>query len=246
MSAQQEVVERALAYPYAVPATSFVLTGDEVRDADGPGSSPCSDEPDPTGHTQLLAYGSNASPEALARKLGESLHDSPVLALRATLACFDVVYSAHISRYGSVPATLQRSPGTEAIVFVLHLSEEQLRLIEVTEPNYELVTLRGISCMPESGEELNELATYVSRHGCLLASGSEVALAAVEARGRRFPAMTQRQALEHVRAALAPEQKLKAFVFAAASDPELARRRTEALGSQAAPLATSAGAPRRR
>lgn len=242
MSTQQEVVERALAYPYAVPSRSYLLVGPDPGEA----REIAPDEAETVGRAPLLAYGSNAAPEVLARKLGETTRRAPVAALRATLGGFDVVYSAHVSRYGSIPATLQRSPGTEATAFVLHLTDEQLRLIEATEPNYELVTLRGISCMPESGEELNELATYVSRHGCLLASGSEAALAAVEARGRRFPAMTQRQALEHVRAALAPEQKLKAFVFAAASDPELARRRTEALGSRAAPLTTSAGAPRRR
>lgn len=225
MNEQRKLVERALAYPYAVPSNSFLLVDGSPREAPGLDST----EFHATGRTPLLAYGSNAAPEVLAGKLGETARDAPVLAMRATLADFDVVYSAHISRYGSVPAALQPSPGTGVTVFVLYLSEDQLRLIAETEPNYERVTLRGVSCELESGETLGEVATYLSRHGCLLAGDSEIALTGVEARGRRFPAMSQPQVLELVRAALAPEQSLERFVVGSATDPELARRRTEAL-----------------
>lgn len=208
MSTQQEVVERALAYPYAIPATSFLLVGDSPRAARGlePGGAHT------TGRAPLLAYGSNAAPEALARKLGEGTREDPVPALRATLADFDVVYSAHISRYGSVPAALQRSPGTEVALFVLYLTEEQLRLVSATEPNYEQVTLRGVSCRFENGAALAEVAAFLSRHGCLLVEGAAVALSAVEARGRRLPAMSEPEILERVRATLAPELSLERFI----------------------------------
>ena len=54
-------------------------------------------------------------------------------------ADFDVVYSAHVSPYGAVPATLIESPGTTAPVFVLHPTPEQHALLTASEPNYDLV-----------------------------------------------------------------------------------------------------------
>lgn len=201
-------VARALAYPYAVPPRSFLLGGAspaDVREVD-PADTEAGDR------TRLLAYGSNAAPEVLARKLGGSAGEHPVLAVRGALSDFDVVYSAHISPYGSIPAALQRSPGTETAVFVLHLTGEQSALISPTEPNYELVALRGISCRLESGEALVEIDAFASRHGPLLVDGTEVALAAVEARGRRFPAMSETEVLEHVRDALCPGEDLGRFM----------------------------------
>jgi len=200
-----DTVKRALDYPFAAPAHSFVQLGERTLDS-------TEIEVDTRGRPPLLAYAANAAPEVLARKLGESTRDAPVLAVRASLADFDVVYSAHISRYGSVPASLQRSPGTEVTVFVLYLTGEQLRLISATEPNYERATLRDVSCRLESGERLTELAAYISRHGCLPIEGSEVALTAIEAEGRRFPSMTQRQVLEHVRDVLCPGEELSRFI----------------------------------
>ncbi len=215
MSAEQELVERALAYPYAVPSGSFLLVDGKVRDARGlePSGTHTLDR------TPLLAYGSNASPEVLARKLGGSTREKPVLALRATLTDFDIVYSAHISRYGSIPAALKRSSGTKVAVFVLYLTEKQLALISATEPNYERVMLSDVSCKLEGGETLTELAAYLSRHGCLLADGSEIALTAVEARNRTFPAMSQREVLEHVRDILRPGESLDRFMLNWISGP---------------------------
>ena len=51
----------------------------------------------------LLAYGSNSSTRALLRKFAGDLH-LPVL--QGTLEGFDVVYSSHLSAYGSVPVTI--------------------------------------------------------------------------------------------------------------------------------------------
>lgn len=212
MEQPQDLVARALGYPYAVPSHSFLLGRDgpgDVRELD-PARS------DGAGRTPLLAYGSNAAPDVLDRKLGESARRDPVPAVRAALHGFDVVYSAHVSRYGSIPAALRRSPGTEAAVFVLHLTEEQLELISATEPNYELSVLEEVTLALAGGETLTRIAAYMSRHGCLTIDGSEIALAAVEARGRRFPAMTQAEVLEHVRATIAPEQTLEQFVQTAA------------------------------
>jgi succinylarginine dihydrolase len=69
----------------------------------------------------------------------------------------------------------------------------------------------------------------VSKHGCLVLDGSEVALAAVRARGRRFPEMETLDAVEAVRRRLAPEVPLELFVEQNATDPELRAERTAIL-----------------
>lgn len=177
---------RAIDYPFAIPDRSFVYADGRVR-------APEEVAVDRTARIALLAYGSNAAPEVLDRKLAAD--SDPVLLLRARLDDFDVVYSNHVSAYGAVPATLQPSPGTAATVFVAYVTTAQLELIAMTEPNYDLTELRGIHCHLDEGGTLTELGTYLSRHGCLLdPAGSPIALAAIPARGRRFPVRTQAEA----------------------------------------------------
>ncbi len=200
----RERLRRATAYPYAIPERSFVQIGRQILDLPATG-------PDLSGRRPLLAYGSNAAPEALARKLAAE-PPTPLPLIRAELGDFDVVYSAHLSPYGSVPATLRRSPGTTAPVFIAHPTEGQRRLLAATEPNYEAHRLRGISCRPELGEPPAELDAFLSRHGCLLLDGSEVALEAIASLGRSLPALSEPEVLERVRATLAPQLSLPRFV----------------------------------
>lgn len=207
MTERSEVVARALGYPYAIPPSSYALLEGRAVDVEAAAI-------DLADRVALLAYGSNAAPEVLAAKLAPA--PDPVAVVRTELRNFDVVYSAHVSPYGSVPATLRRSPGTEVRAFVAYLTDEQLRLVSATEPNYELARFDRPSCALERGDAPPELWAYVSRHGCLLLDGGEVALAEVAARGRHFPALDQRQALEHVRDILAPGRDLASFVEACA------------------------------
>jgi hypothetical protein len=224
VSEGSEVLERAMRYPYAVPAHPFAQLGHRTL-------SPDEVEIDPGRRAQLLAYGSNGSPEVLARKL--ALSTDPVLVEPAWLHDFDVVYSAHISPYGAVPATLQRSPGTVVRVAVLHLTSEQLKLVSATEPNYEPTELEGVECELASGARRTELSVYLSRHGCLLVDGAEVALVAVLARGRRFPELSEPQVLERLRQQLCPEESIDAFVLGNVTDPALAQERSAQLPSRA-------------
>jgi hypothetical protein len=205
MDDRRELVERALGYPFATPPRSFALSGKDVVELSAVAVDRRSRSP-------VLAYGSNASPEVLSRKLGPVAEPLPVV--KGVLEGFDVVYSAHVSAYGSVPATLRRSPGTEVPIAVAYPSEEQLRVISATEPNYRLTTLRPARCRLDTGETLGEVPAYLSRHGCLLVAGSEVALAAIGAHGRRFVAIDQRRALERVRDVLLPGETLERFVLA--------------------------------
>lgn len=213
-----------MGYPYPTPSRPFVQRGHDTFD-------PLEIEVNRRDRHALLAYGSNAAPQALAHKL--ALSADPVLVVPAWLHDFDVVYSAHISPYGAVPATLQRSPGTAARVHVAYMTREQIVLVSATEPNYEPTALEGADCRLDDGEAVSSLSAYISRHGCLLVEDGEVALSAVQATDRRFPEMSEPQVLEHVRALACPQESLETFVLGNVTDPGLAGARTGLLPRQA-------------
>lgn len=189
--AQREaILRRALTYPYAAPERSYLYREGRVEELPG--------DFDLAGRTPLLSYGANAAPEALALKLAP-LPGEPLPVVRSELHGFDVVYSAHISPYGAVPATLVERPGTVAPVFVIHPTANQHALLTATELNYDLV-------------EIGEAQAYRSKHGCLELDGSPIALAAVRSDGRTLPELNQPAVLERVRALLEPELTLEEFI----------------------------------
>jgi hypothetical protein len=217
---RNDVVERALGYPYGAPSGPFVQLGHQTL-------SPTEIEIDLEQRTPVLAYGSNAAPKVLSRKL--ALSDQPVLVEPARLRGFDVVYSAHISPYGAIPATLQRSPGTEVRVHVIYMTSAQIGVISATEPNYEAALLEDVECRLEDGEQLSNVSAYLSRHGCLLVEGSEIALTAVTATGRTLAAIAEPEAMELVRSLLCPDTDLESFVLANVTDPDLSQSRSAQL-----------------
>ncbi|MFL5899498.1 MAG: hypothetical protein ACJ76D_13765 [Solirubrobacterales bacterium] len=185
------ILRRALAYPYATPGRSYLYR-------DGAALELPTDGPDLAGRAPLISYGANSAPESLSRKLAP-LPGVEMPVLLAELEGWDVVYSAHVSPYGAVPATLVESPGTTAPVFVIHPTPQQRALLTASEPNYDLVELEGI-------------AAYRSRHGPLSIRASAVALAAVRSQGRAFPELDEPAVLERVRAQLEPGLSLEQFV----------------------------------
>lgn len=187
------ILRRALEYPYATPEASYLYREGEAAELPAGG-------PDLAGRTPLLSYGANAAPAALALKLA-SLPGLELPVLRAGLEGFDVVYSAHVSPYGAVPATVVESPGTVAPVFVLHPTPEQRALLAASELNYDLVEVGGTEA-------------FRSKHGCLSLDGSPVALAAIRSQGRTLPELDEPAVLERVRAALEPELTLEEFIRA--------------------------------
>lgn len=202
-----ELVRRALAYPYDPPAGSFVQIG--ARTLPVP-----PEEVDVDGRRALLAYGSNASPEALTRKLAH-LPPEPIAVLRVALRGWDVVYSAHVTRYGAVPAAVVPSPGTVASVHLVFPSEAQLEAIAATEgENYRLEQLADFSATYEiGGEGPREIDAFIGVHGPLVVDGSPVALAAIPAIDRTFPALSTPAMIDRVRASLAPELSVREFVL---------------------------------
>jgi hypothetical protein len=212
---REAIVERALAYPFPRPPGPVLIEGGRVRELR---------DLDPAlvdGRTPVLAYGSNASPESLGWKFPDE-RDAVLPLVRGTLHDLDVVYSSHIAVYGSVPATLQRSPGTAVETFVAYLTDRQLALVESWEINATYETL-AVDLELDLGDPPATVGAFVSRHGCLTADGAEIAVAEVPARGRRFAAMTQPEVLEHARALAASELSLHDFILAGVRDYDRAR-----------------------
>ncbi len=225
-----ETVARALAYPFEVPAGSYLLRDGRPAPL-----------PDPAGATggrmPVLAFGANASPSALAAKLGDRAREAEVTVLAGRLRDFDVVHSAHVSPYGSIPAALQHCPGVVASVHVVHLTQDELAAVHRSEPNYAFARLRGLGLEVDGGALLGSVHAYLTRHGCLRLAGEPVAVSAVPAEGRRWRALDQPGVLAAARDRLAPGADLDEFVLEQASDPEVAGQRTAALRRDAEPFA---------
>ena len=104
----------AKTYPYRVPRASFVYVDGRADPLEGP--------LDRSGRIPVIAYGSNRAPEQLARKFAGWPRGTGRAGDAARLADHDVVYGAHFTAYGALPAVLARSPGTAVEVSVTWLT----------------------------------------------------------------------------------------------------------------------------
>ena len=191
------------------------------------------------GRTPVLAIGSNQSPHRLAQKFGDDAsHVIPVQ--RARLKDFDVVYSAHISTYGAVPAMLQVSEGSDVDLAVTWLNDAQLEIMnhsEVRAANYAFALIDKLELSFEGGGTSSSAYAYVSSRGHLRHDGDAVALSAIGCSARRYPQMSTAQALEAVRARVAPEQDADAFVLKLIADEAYRRAVIMLLAADAVPFA---------
>jgi hypothetical protein len=219
---------RAKSYPFGPPARSYLFRGGAVE--------PLADVAARVrGLTPVLASGSNAAPEQLARKF--AAHGAATIPVtRVDLHNFDSVYNAHIAAYGSVPATLFPSPGTVLSTFVTWLDDAALAVMHATEQpgiNYHYGELAGIAAEVEGLGRLDRAFAYISVAGCLISAGGPLALAEVPATARRFPAATQTQALARARDMTAPGLDLDAFILESVADADVRLARDRALAATA-------------
>ena len=220
---------RARGYPYAIPTRSFVWRDGRCEDFD-PGLT--------RGRTPVLAIGSNQAPERLTQKFGhDASHLIPVQ--RGRLDHFDVVYSAHVTSYGAVPAMLQVSSDSSVAVAVTWLDDAQLEIMhesEVAAANYSFAELEGVQVTLDGGRRERRALAYVSSRGHLNHAGEPVALAAIVCERRRYRSLTTTEALERVRERVAPELDADTFVHRLVEDAGYRRAISDAMSADAGPF----------
>jgi len=218
---------RARGYPYAIPRESFVYRERGIAPFD-PALT--------RGRTPVLAIGSNQSPERLAQKFGhDASHLIPVE--RARLHGFDVVYSAHVTRYGAIPAMLQVCTGAAVSVAVTWLDDAQLEIMhesEIAAANYAFAELAGVRVLLDTQRDCPRALAYVSSRGSLTHAGEPVALAAIECSGRRFAAMSTHDVLERVRERVAPHLGADEFIHRLLDDAAWREAISDAIAADAA------------
>lgn len=242
----------ACAYPWERPAGSYLLGDGEVEllaahaEHERERVIERFSAPD-AGRVPLLAIGSNAAPETLARKFAHfpDAADRAVLAVTGRLHDFDVGCAAFPALYGALPATIFPSPDTAVAAMLLWVTPTQFTQLTWSELSYRLGRLRTRFQVDDADERFDEVLVYVSRWGALCVDREPVALAAVPARGRTAAALTQEQALAAVAAsALGPEASAEQLVRAIYEDfAGLAPTLAERLGGSSLPFASERWTP---
>lgn len=227
----------AKGYPYAAPAGSYLYCDGAADPLIGPLDTALT-----AGRVPVVAYGSNRAPEQLHRKFGHlSGAASAIPVTRAWLGGYDVVYSAHVTRYGALSATLHEAPGTRVQVYVTWLTEAQLPRMHETEigaGNYGYGRLAGVSLAVEGGPRLTQAFCYLAVHGCLCdpeTPGAPLALAAVPAERRLHRAVDQAGALAVLHQAHHGGLALDPMILAHIKDAERRRRLVAALQATCVP-----------
>jgi hypothetical protein len=172
----RDPIAHPLAYPGRLPPEPGLLDGDRflaVRPdvADRPrlaGGETLDDalrrrgRPALADRRPVLAVGSNGSPAQVRRKLLGGRAGVLVPMTYATTRGLVAGVSAHVSRPGYIPAAPVLAPGTTGRFVVLWLDEEQLAVVDATEPNY-----RRVPLPPEVSLDGTRADVYAGRHGCL-------------------------------------------------------------------------------
>ena len=201
-----QIYDRALGYPWARPASSYLLTGEQVE--------PFDEVPDDVredvlsglagGNVErypLLSFGSNGAPETLTLKFGHlAQEDRRILVISGNLYDFDVGAAAMPTVYGALPATIFPSLGTAVRASVLWVTTAQLVALTWSEISYRLGRLAPVRFVPDKDEApaVESLLAFVSRWGAHCVEGEAVAMQAIPAEGRVAPALTQEQLLDQI------------------------------------------------
>ena len=221
-------IERALTYPYTAPPGSYLF-------ADG-GAQPY--QP-PSVMTErripIIGYGSNRSPEQLARKYPEPGQQIPVEA--AWLDGFDVVYSARIGGYCAIPATVAPCHGCRLPVVLTWLSFDQLPAMHASE-GVGVAYDFGVLEVPVLGEHSGMLPRaffYVNRTGAYAPDGEPLAFSEIPCEGRRWRSGGQREIQQSLAVLMQDGAAPEAFVQSNLADKDLRLARSRQMAARAVP-----------
>ncbi len=191
----QEIL-RAFLYPYAAPDHDFLFVNGAVLPLAPDGMMDAI-----RGRTPVLAVGSNRAPVQLARKFAAPRHLDPVPVTVGWMDHHDIVYSAHMTGYGAIPATLAPSPGTGVQVAVTWLSSVQLTHMHATESvpdHYQHQQIDGKNLHLDCGVPVDLIGSYQSTAGHVFDANDIFALAGIAATQRRFKPVTQWEMIAHI------------------------------------------------
>ena len=199
---------RARGYPYPYPGRSYLWRNGAVEDFD---------LAETAGRTAVLAVGSNRAPSRLDQKyLGK--YEGAIPVQHARLRDFDIVYAAHLTRYGSVPAMLQRAPGTTVELAVTWLDDPQLEIMHATEGGYYYAAIDGVDLTYADGTRADSVHLYVGREGHLVHEAQPVALIEIDGQDRPHAARNTAEVLEIVHRRVAPQMELDDFILRVIAD----------------------------
>lgn len=182
------------------------------------------------GRTAVAAAGSNGSPAQLQRKFGDCPEGIPVT--NAIVRDHAVVYSAHFSKYGSLPAMLWPEPRAIVGVFVTWLTAAQLTRMHETEAlgaNYEFAAIvpAAVTLAPQA--EATAVHYYRSLRGPLMYRGRPIRLAEIWSGNCALPILSQPAALRFVHRRLGIGLDFEAFLERIIDDPAYRLEQTRAL-----------------
>ena len=253
----KEIIWKAKNYPYDVPNHSFIFVNGSILNVIDFNSDSVTDSivlingenqelgeylyskgiysiQDLSNRTPLLAYGANASCRKLRNDFSNLAENIVIPVIKAHLFDFDIVYSAHFSPYGSIPAALQYSPKTTVDIFITYLTDSQLKHMNKTENlgiNYSLGRLLDIQMVLENNIILNEVLSYFTMHGCLFVNDSHISLSAIAANNRKFPQLDEHEVLKLVRNKLDKNKELDNFILENIYNEEIKKHRIQMLNN---------------
>lgn len=227
----------AKAYPFDPPDHGYVFRDGQVE--------PITDESDISqdleGRVPVIAVGSNRGPRQLERKFGTA---ATVPVTRIEIDEADVVYSASIAPYGSVPATLYPSPGTTVHLHVTWLDAPQLEIMHATEGlgavgGYKYGRL-GLPVRCEVTGQMDRPYMYLSARGIFWTGDSPVAFDAIRADHRRYPTLTQEEMIALMFGRLASHDALDDEILRVLKDASHRDSLLHALKDHASPIVLDA------
>lgn len=189
-------------YPWVGPAVrSALLLADGVVDLDPVGGldAPSDELPAPlvdratieqalvaagaaplAERTLVLAVGSNQTPRTIARKYARAGRSVPATTpfVRCTVHDLAVGHVPRAAAPGYVPAAPYRAEGERMELVATWFDQEQLAVVDETEPNYHRLRLDAADCpvVLVTGEQPEHVDVYASRWGVLARDGVPIPL----------------------------------------------------------------------
>ncbi|MTI09245.1 hypothetical protein [Curvivirga aplysinae] len=205
----KDKLHRARAYPYDSPRFSYLYHDGDIKDFD---LSLTQDR------TPVLAFGSNKAPSQLTRKFGH-LADQMIPVEQVKLYDFDVVFAAHITSYGAMPAMLQHCPDVIVSVAITWLDETQLNIMHKSElyaANYSFAELNNIRIDREDHSSLNQIYAYIGERGHYCPAGNQsdaISISDVHAENRQWDNETTASLLSRLHQQLEIKESEEDFIL---------------------------------